>query len=81
MIATAGTFQLLEVVALNEPLPEHRLLRGQVGTIVELLAPDVYEVEFSDDNGQTYAMLVLHSGQMIQLHYSPVNLKSQCDMP
>jgi len=35
------------------------------------LAPDVYEVEFSDDNGRTYALLALRSSQLIVLHYEP----------
>jgi hypothetical protein len=63
--------ELLDVVALNEDLPSHRLLRGQVGTVVESLGPDVFEVEFSDDRGQTYAMLPLKSQQLILLHTSP----------
>jgi Domain of unknown function (DUF4926) len=58
-----------DVVALKEDLPQHNLLAGQVGTIVETLAPEVYEVEFSDDDGQTYAMLPLHSQQLLQLKY------------
>ena len=33
--------QMLDVVALLEDLPERNLWRGQVGTVVELLAPDV----------------------------------------
>ena len=37
----------LSVVALFEDLPAKGLKRGQVGTIVEDLAPGVYEVEFS----------------------------------
>ena len=64
--------QLLDVVALNEDLPERNLFRGQVGTVVELLAPNVFEVEFSDDNGQTYAMLALRADQLIVLHYQPI---------
>lgn len=64
--------QLLDVVALTEDLPERNLLRGQVGTVVEVLAPDVYEVEFSDNSGRTYAMLALHSDQLMTLHYEPV---------
>ena len=44
---------------------------GQVGTIVEELAPDVYEVEFSDNDGQTYAMLPLKSEQLIRLYFAP----------
>jgi len=34
---------LLSAVALLEDLPEKGLLRGQVGTIVESLAPGVYK--------------------------------------
>jgi hypothetical protein len=37
--------KLLDVVALTEDLPERKLQRGQVGTVVEPLAPDVFEVE------------------------------------
>jgi Domain of unknown function (DUF4926) len=74
MVSTiAQKLQLLDVVALSEDLPQHHLLAGQVGTIVEILATDVYEVEFSDDDGQTYAMLSLHSQQLLQLKYQPAN--------
>ena len=38
---------LLDVVALVEDLPGAGLRRGQVGTVVELLAPDVFEVELA----------------------------------
>ena len=62
---------LLSVVALLEDVAGHGLLRGQVGTVVEQLAPGVYEVEFSDDNGQTYATLALRTDQLLQLHHEP----------
>ncbi len=52
---------LLDVVALTEALPERDLSRGQVGTVVETLAPDVFEVEFSDNDARTYATLALHT--------------------
>jgi hypothetical protein len=65
------TPKLLDVVALLEDIPDHGLRRGQVGTIVEELAPDAFEVEFSDDNGQTYALLALRVDQLIVLHYEP----------
>jgi hypothetical protein len=65
------TPKLLDVVALLEDVPDHGLRRGQVGTIVEELAPNVFEVEFSDDNGQAYALLALRFSQMIVLHYEP----------
>ena len=60
---------LLDVVALTKDIPTHRLRRGQVGTIVEELAPNVFEVEFSDNHGRTYAMLPLDSKQLLVLHY------------
>ena len=62
-------FKPLEVVALLEDLPSHNLVRGQVGTVVETLAPGVFEVEFSDDNGRTYANLALRSDQLMALHH------------
>ncbi|RRR72672.1 MAG: DUF4926 domain-containing protein [Candidatus Viridilinea halotolerans] len=66
-----GMPKLLDVIALLEDVPSHGLRRGQVGTIVEVLSADFFEVEFSDDNGRTYAMLALHGTQMIVLHYEP----------
>lgn len=63
--------QLLDVVALFEDVPDHSLRRGQVGTVVEELAPDVFEVEFSNDSGWTYALCALHSNSFIILHYKP----------
>jgi hypothetical protein len=62
---------LLDVVALTTDLPEAGLVRGQVGTVVEVLGPEVYEVEFSDDSGRTYAELPLRSDQLLVLHYEP----------
>ena len=60
--------KLLSTVALNEDLPGHKLKRGEVGTVVERLAPDVFEVEFCDEDGQTYAELPLRRDQLIPLH-------------
>jgi hypothetical protein len=64
--------QLLDVVALVAELPEHGLVRGQVGTVVERLAANVFEVEFSDDEGRTYAELALRATQLMRLHHHPV---------
>jgi hypothetical protein len=66
------TINLLDVVALTEDLADRGLYRGQVGTVVELLAPDAYEVEFSDDEGRAYASVALRSEQLIVLHYQPI---------
>ena len=56
--------KLLDVVALLENIPHCQLYRGQVGTIVEVYEPDVFEVEFSDLNGRTYALETLNQNQL-----------------
>jgi hypothetical protein len=66
------SIQLLDVVAFVSDRPNDGLVRGQVGTIVEILSPGVYEVEFSDDRGKTYAMLPLTEDELIVLHTAPV---------
>ena len=38
--------ELLSVVALTRDFPGRGLVRGQVGTVVETLAPGVFEVDF-----------------------------------
>ncbi len=63
--------RLLDVVALTADRPDHGLVRGQVGTVVERLAPDVYEIEFSDDQGKTYAQLALPADDLMVLRYQP----------
>ncbi len=74
-LTTSGktpALQLLDVVALTEDLPAKALLRGQVGTVVEVLAPDAFEVEFVNREGYTYALLTLHIQQLLPLRYEPV---------
>mgnify|MGYP001620143244 FL=1 len=68
-----GEVHLLDVVALTEDRVEHRLSRGQVGTIVEYLAPGVYEVELSDNDGRTYATVALPAAQLMVLHHQPLS--------
>lgn len=63
--------ELLDTVALTDDLPERELKRGQVGTVVEVLAPDVFEVEFADNEGRTYAELAVKAEQLLVLHYQP----------
>jgi hypothetical protein len=69
--AMTNYIQLLDVVALTADLPDKGLPRGQVGTVVESLSPGVFEVEFSDDQGRTYAQLALRDTQLLLLHYQP----------
>jgi hypothetical protein len=63
--------ELLSQVALLRDIPGKGLVRGQVGTIVEILSPSVAEVEFSDDQGRAYAMAALQADEMIRLHHEP----------
>lgn len=67
--------KLLDTVALLDDLPERELKRGEVGTVVEILAPDAYEVEFCDDERQTYAQFALRADQLIVLHNQGEALK------
>ena len=61
--------KLLDTVALVEDLPALNLYRGQVGTIVEEYEPGVFEVEFSDFKGRTYALETLEASQLMLLRY------------
>ncbi len=67
---------ILDVVALTEDLPERVLYSGQVGTVVEVLEPGVFEVEFSDDEGHAYASVALKAEQLLVLRYEPVEASS-----
>jgi hypothetical protein len=67
-----NTVKLLDVVALTVDLPQYNLWRGQVGTVVEILANGTaFEVEFSDRNGRTYESLGLRLEQIMVLHFEP----------
>ena len=61
--------KLLDTVALVEDIPALNLYRGQVGTIVEEYEPGVFEVEFSDFKGRTYALETLEASQLMLLRY------------
>jgi hypothetical protein len=64
--------KILDVVALTEDLPNRKLRRGQVGTVVELLGRDVFEVEFTDNDGRAFASLALKASQLMVLYYQPL---------
>ena len=63
--------KVLDVVALTADLPGSNLLKGQVGTVVDKLGRDAFEVEFSDNEGRTYAQLTLKASQLLVLHHEP----------
>ena len=60
--------QLLDTVALVSDLPELGLAAGEVGAVVEVLAPDAFEVEFCDESGYTYGLHTLRAHQLVRLH-------------
>ncbi len=68
----ANEIKPLNVVALTRDIPERGLRRGQVGTVVEELAPSVFEIEFADNKGRSYATAPLRASELIVLHYEPV---------
>jgi len=61
----------LDVVAVTDDLEDKGLVRGQVGTVVEVLASGMFEVEFCDEDGRTYAQAALHERNLLVLHYRP----------
>ena len=78
---TAKEIKLLDVVALTVDFPEYNLWRGQVGTVVEILANgDAFEVEFSDRNGRTYESMGLRLNQIMVLRFEPVSPNSTPEM-
>ena len=81
------TAKLLDVVALLVDLPQYNLMRGQVGTIVEILANGTaFEIEFSDipkelralryRNGRTYESVGLRPEQFMVLHFEQIHPSS-----
>lgn len=74
--AMSQDLDILDVVALIESHPEHNLQRGQVGTVVEKLDSDTYEVEFNDDEGHPYALIPFKTEYLLKLRTSP-NMPSE----
>lgn len=63
-------FKLLDVVALLDYVSDRRLQIGQVGTIVEELAPSIYEVEFADNQGATIATCAVEADKLLKLTHA-----------
>jgi len=61
--------KLLDVVALLKAIPEEKLVKGQVGTIVEKLEEGVYEIEFADKQGRTITSIPLAAKDLMLLHF------------
>ena len=48
--------KILDAVAVVEDLPEFGLKRGEVGTVVDTWKDGAFEVEFSDESDEAYAL-------------------------
>jgi hypothetical protein len=77
--------KLLDVVALTVDLPEDNLWRGQVGTIVEILAGEnAYEVEFSDRQGgrmNPWGYVLINCWCCTTIRYLPCHPQHQKQRP
>ncbi|MCW5907295.1 MAG: DUF4926 domain-containing protein [Chitinophagales bacterium] len=60
---------LLDVVATVKAFPDKNLHAGQVGTVVEILAEGVYEVEFADKSGRAITECAMKESDLLLLHY------------
>jgi len=60
---------MLDVVALLTDLPETRLARGQVGTVVERLDGEHSLIEFCDPQGKAYAIERCADSDLLILRY------------
>ena len=75
-----NTFKELDLVALTEARQATHfetgepitLSKGQVGTIVLEYDGTAFEVEFSHNDGTTYAMETIPANQLMLLHYELV---------
>ena len=78
-----NSIKLHDLVAITENIKTDRFMqqqeiilpRGQVGTVVEAYNHGTaFEVEFSDVNGQTYALVSLAAEQIMLLYPDASNL-------
>ncbi len=57
--------ELFDVIELIVDIPEQGLRAGMQGTIVERHSDEAYEVEFTNEHGETISLLTLHPDQFI----------------
>ena len=71
--------ELFDVVEVIADIPEYKLYAGMQGTIVAAHSRDAYEVEFTDESGETLALLALHPHHFIVVWSAgmPVSIAEQ----
>lgn len=60
--------QEFDVVASLVDRPDEGVVAGEVGAVIAILAPDVFEVEFVDADGRTYASGAFKGSELLKLH-------------
>ena len=68
----SAAIQMHDVVALLVDKPAESLVSGHVGTVVEVFSPSVFEVEFLDPVGRTFALAELKRDELLVLKHDPV---------
>lgn len=63
--------KLNDIVALVREMPEKGLRKGQVGTVVDIWEPRVFEVEFADKEGKAIAFVAATQTELLWLHFTP----------
>jgi hypothetical protein len=61
------SIKLLDVIMLESGIPQHGLMRGDIGAVVELYNDGALEVEFVMVGGYTKALITLVPGQFSPL--------------
>jgi hypothetical protein len=61
----------LDVVVLTSELPDKKLRRGTLGTVLEVLDADTYLIEFADSQGVAYAFTTLKNSQLLKVWHEP----------
>lgn len=74
-------FKLLEIVVLNHDLPERRLCRGDLGTVVHVYEPDGLEVEFVSAAGSTEALVTVKENEVRAVSDNDLVTVRQLDRP
>ena len=67
-MAKARQLQLLDMVAVLDRSDDPEIRAGDVGTVVELLSPDVLEVEFLRCDGRTRHIGTLSTDDVLVLN-------------
>jgi hypothetical protein len=61
--------KLNDVVALLSDVPAAKVFRGQVGTVVDVLADETMLIEFADDKGRAYAITPVKIAKLFVLQH------------